>query len=52
MLLLFLDEQRTLARVVNSTIRNARATIEPLLTNDGLFPVAIVKKLKTRQKTQ
>ena len=34
-----LDEQRTIARAVNSTIRNAQATIEPLLTNDGILPV-------------
>ncbi|PKY46975.1 hypothetical protein RhiirA4_462009, partial [Rhizophagus irregularis] len=31
-------EQRTMARAVNSTIRNTQATIEPLLTNDGSLP--------------
>jgi hypothetical protein len=38
MLLLFLGEQRTMARVVNPTIRNPRTTIEPLVMNDGQFP--------------
>jgi hypothetical protein len=38
MLLLFLGEQRTIARVVNSTIRNPHATIKLLVTNEGQFP--------------
>ena len=35
---LFLEEQRTQARIANSTIRDIHATIEPLMTNAGVVP--------------
>ena len=51
MLLLFLGEQRTMARVVNSTIRNPRATIESLVMNDGQFPNDFPKDVSEIQIT-
>lgn len=38
MFLLFLEEQRTQARIINSTIRDDLAHIEPLFTNTGIAP--------------
>ena len=34
-----LGEQRTQARIMNSTIHDSSTTIEPLLTNAGIIPV-------------
>lgn len=38
MLLLFLEEQRMMARSINATVRDSHAKIEPLLKNDGTLP--------------